>query len=170
MGSVLHLRKQLVAPPVALTVAGVRLRTFELPGDVSRWLALRDRAMQNESPKARSWSEADFHDEMVNKPWWRAERTWVAGKENHPRGNLIGTVTLALRKGKTASVPVVHWLLVDPDWRRRGIARMLVSHLERETWNKGWRELQLETHAGWSAAVAFYQSMGYAEVRDRSLR
>jgi GNAT superfamily N-acetyltransferase len=170
MGSVLHLRKQLVAPPVALTVAGVQLRTFELPGDVSRWLALRDRAMQNESPKARSWSAIEFHDEMVNKPWWRAEFTWLACDANHPHGTLIGAVTLAMRDGVSVRVPVIHWLLVDPVWRRRGIGRTLVSHLERAVWVAGWREVQLETHSGWSAAAASYQSMGYAPLWERSPR
>ena len=48
--------------------------------------------------------------------------------------------------------------------------RLLMSHLERAAWDAGWREVQLETHAGWSAAVAFYQSIGYAPVRDRSPR
>ena len=56
---------------------------------------------------------------------------------------------------------MVHWLLVDPRWRRRGIGRLLMSHLELAAWDDGWREMQLETHAGWAAAVAFYQSMGY---------
>jgi hypothetical protein len=40
--------------------------------------------------------------------------------------------------------------------------------LERAAWDAGWREVQLETHAGWSEAVAFYHSIGYAPVRDRS--
>jgi GNAT superfamily N-acetyltransferase len=170
MGSVLHLRKQLVAPPVELTMAGVRTRAFDLPDDMPHWLALRERAMADQLPKVRLWSEADFHDEMVNKPWWRADFTWLACDANHLRGNLIGAVTLAMREGKTASVPVVHWLLVDPAWRRRGIGRMLLSHLERAAWDAGWREVQLETHAGWSAAVAFYHSIGFAPLGERSKR
>jgi GNAT superfamily N-acetyltransferase len=170
MASVLHLRKQLVLPPVALPVPGARLRTFEIPEDVSRWLALRDRAMSNQLPAVRSWNESDFYVEMVNKLWWRAECTWVACDVNRPLGGLIGAVTLAMRKGKAASVPVVHWLLVDPASRRRGVGRMLMSQLERAAWDVGWRELQLETHAGWSAAVAFYQSMGYAPLGERSPR
>lgn len=67
-------------------------------------------------------------------------------------------------------MPVVHWLLVDPNYRRRGIGRLLMNCLERAAWDAGHRELQLETHAGWSAAVAFYQSIGYAPARDPSPR
>ena len=67
MASVLHLRKQLIAPPVALTVPGVHVRTFEMPDDMSRWLALRDRAMADQLPAVRSWTEADFTHEMVEQ-------------------------------------------------------------------------------------------------------
>jgi GNAT superfamily N-acetyltransferase len=141
-----------------------------MPDDVSRWLALRDRAMADQLPSVRSWTEADFHAEMVNKPWWRLDRTWLVLDAHELFGDFVGAVTLAMREGKLVSVPVVHWLLVDPTWRRRGIGSMLLSHLEKAAWDGGWCEVQLETHAGWSSAVAFYQSMGYAPLRERSPR
>jgi GNAT superfamily N-acetyltransferase len=75
-----------------------------------------------------------------------------------------------MREGAVCTIPVVHWLLVDPAWRRRGVGRLLMLHLELAAWHDGYREIELETHAGWGAAVAFYQSMGYAPVRDRSPR
>src|SRR5262245_31625516 len=82
MATVLHLRKELVASPVALDVPSVVVRSFRYPDDVSQWLALRERAMASEVPRARAWSVADFQAEMVHKPWWRAELTWlvVAGE------------------------------------------------------------------------------------------
>jgi GNAT superfamily N-acetyltransferase len=105
---------------------------------------------------------------MLTKPWWRTDCTWLA--VDVETAAPVGAVTLALREGRVATIPVLHWLLVDPVWRRRGIGRLLVSHLERAAWNDGWREIELETHAGWTSAVAFYQSIGYAPVRDRSPR
>jgi GNAT superfamily N-acetyltransferase len=196
MVSVLHLRKELIRPPVALSVPQVVLRTFELPDDVPNWLELRETAMADQVPQVRSWREDDFFSEMAGKSWWRRDRTWlaVAGGLRHTAdnrqafandlatpsqptnptraetGRIIGAVTLAMRAGPAVCVPVVHWLLVDPAWRRRGVGRMLVAHLERAVWDAGWREVQLETHAGWQAAVAFYQSIGYAPVRERSPR
>jgi GNAT superfamily N-acetyltransferase len=186
MATVLHLRKELVRPPVEALVRGVELRTMQLPGDISPWLALRERAMADEVPGVRSWNEDDFLAEMVNKPWWRSDRAWMAiagelrlggpATRRSPASGyggsnaLIGAVTLAMREGRAAIVPVIHWLLVDPAWRRRGIGRMLLAHLERAAWDPGWREVQLETHAGWSSAVAFYHSMGYAPLRERSPR
>jgi GNAT superfamily N-acetyltransferase len=105
---------------------------------------------------------------MQSKPWWRPEWTWLAIPLE--KAIPIGAVTLALREGAHSTIPVVHWLLVDPAWRRRRIGRLLISHLELAAWNNGWREVELETHANWTAAVAFYQSIGYAPVRDRSPR
>lgn len=191
--SILHFRRQLDAPPVAAEVPDICVRNMKLPDDIAAWLELRKGAMSAVSPGARLWSEHDFRTEMLSKPWWLPNHTWlaIAGEPCSPEeaaiaprpatrrspagdslstSSLVGSVTLAVREGSTRTVPVVHWLLVDPAWRRRGIARLLMQHLEQAAWNEGWREIELETHAGWPAAVAFYQSIGYELVRDRSPR
>jgi GNAT superfamily N-acetyltransferase len=191
--SILHFRKQLAAPPVVIEVPGIRVRTFVVPDDVEPWLALRKRATAEIAPPVRPWSNDDFRREMHLKPWWRADHTWLAiacnlrvagidkqrqhsGERSSPAIDsnesqaIIGAVTLALREGGSAIVPVVHWLLVDPAWRRRGVARSLMSQLELAAWHAGHREVQLETHAKWHPAVAFYQSIGYAPLRGRSPR
>jgi GNAT superfamily N-acetyltransferase len=168
MPSVLHFRRQLYRPPDAVEVPGICVRNISIPGDIAAWLALRDRAMADQTPRVRSWSKSDFFSEMQSKSWWRPERMWLAfSLETAPP---VGAVTLAMREGAAGTIPVVHWLLVDPAWRRRGVGRLLISHLEHAAWNDGWREIELETHAGWTAAVAFYHSIGYAPVRDRSPR
>jgi len=153
-----------------MDVRGIRVRHFKAPGDVAAWLPLRERAMAGEKPAARSWADDDFRREMLDKSWWRDEWTWLAIDDDAANGSIVGAVTLAVRAGSGGEVPVVHWLLVDPAWRRHGVGQMLMSHLERAAWDSGWREVQIETHAGWEAAVSFYQSMGYAAVRDESPR
>jgi len=168
MGSILHFRRQLYQPPDVADVADFSVRNISIPDDVAAWLALRDRAMAEQLPRVRPWSVSDFFSEMQSKPWWRPERMWLAFARE--AAFPIGAVTLALREGTISTITVVHWLLVDPAWRRRGVGRLLISHLELAAWNDGWREIELETHASWSAAVAFYQSIGYAPVRDRSPR
>jgi len=167
MSFVLHFRKQLTAPPVAVQAPGIYLRQFQIPADITPWLALRERAMESETPRARPWSSADFRAEMTEKSWWRTDRSWVASTDS---SDFVGAVTLAIRHGENATTPVVHWLLVDPSFRRCGIAKLLMSNLERAAWNDGHREVQLETHAGWKDACAFYQSIGYAALRERSSR
>src|SRR5262245_31118114 len=132
MSPVLHFRKHLSGPLDAAEVSGICLRNFGEAGDVAAWVALRDRAMAGESPRVRTWSEAVFVSEMQSKSWWRNDRTWVAiaGDLRSPDAEqIVGSVTLALRQGASATVPVVHWLLVDPGWRRRGVGRLLMSHL-----------------------------------------
>jgi GNAT superfamily N-acetyltransferase len=169
--SILHFRKQFAAPPVAIEVPGIHVRTFVAPDDIEPWLALRSRATADLSPPVRPWSTGDFRREMLDRAWWRGDHAWTAiAGDPRVANDLVGGVTLALREGSEATVPVVHWLLVDPAWQRRGIARMLMSHLETAAWHAGHREVQLETHAHWNAAVAFYQSIGYAPLRERSPR
>ncbi len=156
-------------PPDVAEMPGIRVRSFGEAEDISAWLSLRERAMADQTPRIRAWSEADFQSEMLGKSWWRADRCWVSA-ETKKDGGVVGAVVLAIREGNAKAVPVVHWLLVDPAWQRRGVGRLLMSHLELAAWNDGWREIELETHTGWAAAVAFYQSIGYAPVRDRSPR
>jgi len=190
--SILHFRRELDRPPAAVDVPDICVRNMRVPDDVTAWLELRDRAMADERPRARPWSDSDFHSEMLSKPWWRPTRSWVAiaGEPRSPdeagtaplpatrrspaidslnTSQLVGAVTLALREGASRTVPVVHWLFVDPAWRRRGIAHFLMQHLEKAAYDDGWRDIELETHAGWAAAVGFYQSIGYELVRDRSV-
>jgi GNAT superfamily N-acetyltransferase len=169
--SILHFRKQFAAPPAVVEVPGIRVRTYTATKDVQPWLRLRSRATAELSPPVRSWSTEDFRHEMLNKTWWRDDYTWLAeAGDSAVADSLAGAVSLALRHGTVATVPVVHWLLVDPAWRRRGIARLLMSHLETAAWHAGNREVQLETHAKWHAAIRFYQSIGYAPLRARSPR
>jgi GNAT superfamily N-acetyltransferase len=166
-GSVLHLRKELLVPPVERFVAGVEVRSIRVPEDIGAWLELRKRATAGLKPRVRDWTDDDFAAEMLENPWWREEASWIAAADD---SSIIGAVTLGVRTGSSRSVAIVHWLLVDPALRRRGVGRMLLSHLERAAWDAGWREIELETHAKWMEAVAFYHSMGYAAVRDRSPR
>ena len=167
MPSVLHLRKELIAPPVEHAVGGVEVRSIRVPGDLCAWLALRTRATAAMTPPVREWTSDDFAIEMLQKPWWREDASCVAVADD---SSIIGAATLAVRTGATRSVPVVHWLLVEPAWRRRGVGRLLMSRLERAALDNGCREIELETHMGWTEAVAFYHSIGYAAVGERSPR
>jgi GNAT superfamily N-acetyltransferase len=77
---------------------------------------------------------------------------------------ILGSVTLARRDSHTSSKPVVHWLMVDPRWQRRGIARLLLTTLEASVWDAGERQIWLETHSAWTKATQFYRAMGYRET------
>src|SRR3954471_14933321 len=78
MASVIHFRRQLLRPPDAVEVPGIYVRNFSMTEDVEPWLALRDRAMADQIPRVRKWSDVDFHSEMSSKSWWSVDHTWVA--------------------------------------------------------------------------------------------
>src|SRR5262245_9598209 len=120
MALILHFRKHLVSPPAAAVAPGFHVRTLQVSADVPKWLELRDCAMAGQLPAARPWSIADFRAEMTGNSWWRPDRSWVAVSDDTPGESVsfCGAVTLALREGAKQSVPVVHWLLVDPACRR----------------------------------------------------
>lgn len=139
------------------------VRTMAVPDDVPAWLALRERAIADLVPQPRAWLHADYAAEIFNKPWWKAERNWLAYAGASPQVP-VGAVTLAMRDAGERRTPVVHWLLVDPAWRRRGVGRVLMSYLENAAWDGGFKAVELETHSRWAAAVAFYQSIGYEPV------
>lgn len=170
MSSVSHLRKRLDAPPATFDLPGIAVRNIEVTTDVASWLKLRQRAIAWLKPAARSWTADDFQAEMASKSWWHAEHTWLAVADEVREPRLVGSVTLAARETSTETIPVVHWLLVDPVHRRRGIGRLLISHLEQAVWQAGWQEVQLETHVRWAAAAAFYHSIGYEPLRAPSPR
>jgi len=162
-------------------MAGVTVRTFADPADIAPWLALREAAFFAESRGVRHWANSDFHREFTLQSWWRPDWMWLAETSQasdritsprkgpdpdegsfRTRPALVGSVTLALRSGRLSQQPAaIHWLMVSPAWRRRGIARMLVSHLERTAWEAGYRTVCLETHSAWSAAAACYAALGY---------
>lgn len=166
MANVLHLYRTLHERPELQRLPGVGLRQFTGSNDVAIWLELRHRAFAREKVGVRQWTPAEFEAEFLAKPWWSPERLWFAEAETQQPGlpprYAIGTVALAFRGAGGAAQPVIHWLAVLPSWRRRGVARLLLAALEKSCWDAGYREIGLETHGAWTAAVRFYEQAGYA--------
>ncbi|MEX2559940.1 MAG: GNAT family N-acetyltransferase [Pirellulales bacterium] len=173
MATVLSLRRTLTERPRLPSVPGVRLRNYAGPADIETWLELRHRAFAREKVGVRRWDPSDFESEFLAKPWWSPERLWfaeaitprkVAGALRVPSAEAaeaIGTICLAQRGAGEHSRPAVHWLAVLPAWRRRGVGRLLLAALEAACWDAGHRQVFLETHAQWTAALRFYESHGY---------
>ena len=165
MTTVLQMMKHLDAEPRLASVDGVAVRAFR-HDDVDAWLSLRDRAFARERVGVRAWSETDFRREFLGRWWWRPEWMWLAEHDSGDDGTeLVGSVSLAMRGESDRAKPVVHWLMVAPRWRRRGVGRLLLSQSEQAAWAAGYREIWLETHARWEAAVKFYEALGYRAAR-----
>ena len=151
-----HLSRELLCQPSVRSVPGVVVRNYAGEQDVDAWLDLHRRSFASETPAVRIWTRADFDAEFLVKPWWSPDRMWFAQADG-----VVGSVTLALRGRKPAARPVVHWLMVVPEWRRHGLGRCLMATLEAACWRAGYRAISLQTHVGWTAAEAFYRTMGY---------
>jgi len=79
---------------------------------------------------------------------------------------VVGSVALALDTRQGAPWGSVRWLMVAPDWRRRGIGRLLMGQLERCCWEANVRDVRVETLSIWKPALHFYRRLGYVPRTD----
>jgi GNAT superfamily N-acetyltransferase len=157
---ILILRKHLAAVPADLEPsAGFVISRCEMD-DMDAWLALRHRAFAAETPPARTWEEADFLREFVGPYGVLLRPTWIARPTDGPADALCGAISLSPPVSRDHEA-AVHWLMVDPAWRRRRIGTLLLRTVESFCWQQGWRRLRLESHPGWVSAVEFYTRQGF---------
>ncbi len=157
---VLHLYRVLHRCPRPRPLPGVEVRPLR-PEDVEAWLALFEQAFQGLEPPVRRWNRDDFRRHLSAKPWWVPEHCLLAWTRQGGASRLLGSVVLAVYSLPETRLGAVHWLMVAPEFRRRGLGRALLAHLEHLAWNQGVRLLRVETHACWKEAVAFYRRLGY---------
>jgi len=107
--------------------------------------------MSNGAP----WSERSFRNE-INHP----NGTFVVAKDG---GKVVGYA------GSWFVVDEAHitTVAVDPDYRRRGIGRMLTIHLLDEAKAKGMACSTLEVRAGNEAAIKLYEQLGFVSTAKR---
>lgn len=79
--------------------------------------------------------------------------------ESRPR--LAGFI-IAHMEGRTAYIVTLD---VAYDFRRRGLARLLMAETESRARAAGAEEMALHVHTGNTAAITFYESLGYGRVR-----
>jgi len=128
--------------------------------------------------KTRPLTKADY-DEIVREidRWWGGPTTALA----HPMffyelgelarvveddGQIVGFLFGFLcPNGKTA---YVHLIGIHPDYRRRGVARMLYTTFEDDCRRAGLKLLKAITTLGNEASVSFHRALGWAssEVED----
>lgn len=157
MSKIVRFRKMLVAPPTPVAVEGICVRMFQNDADVTAWLELRCDAFAGVIAAGHAWTSADFDRQFRAKHWWSAERMWLAVTDTD---HIVGSVVLG-QSGRQDERALVGWLMVAPTFRRRGIGRLLLAMLEAAAWSQEKRELTLETHADWTAAMRLYEACGY---------
>ena len=96
------------------------------------------------------WSEQSFSDEINQNKLARYLIAEIAGKIAGYTG-----LWIILDEGHITNVAV------HPDYRRRGIARKLVSSLIEAAHTEGARSYTLEVRASNDSAISLYQSLGF---------
>lgn len=102
------------------------------------------------------WPERSFRFELTDNP---ASRCWVAELD----GRIVGMLVAWLM------VDEVHiaTLAIDPDFRRQGIAKSLLSHALRRLIEEGARSSFLEVRESNLAAREMYRKLGYQQTGRR---
>ena len=87
-------------------------------------------------------------------------------------GRVVGMCSLLLVTS-TAEGGRVGWVedvVIEPDWRGKGIGRLLMTELEAEAQRRKLSRLQLLADRTNEMAIAFYKRMGWAETQLICLR
>jgi ribosomal-protein-alanine N-acetyltransferase len=102
------------------------------------------------------WPERSFRFELTDNP---ASRCWVAEVDEKIVGMIV--VWLIVDEAHVATIAT------HPDFRRKGIAKMLLSHTLRKLIEQGARSSFLEVRASNLAAQELYRKFGYEETGRR---
>ncbi len=62
------------------------------------------------------------------------------------------------------NVAEIKRMFVEPAWRGRGVARVVLADLERRARTFGYRKLRLETGIRQPTAIGLYESAGYQRI------
>jgi ribosomal-protein-alanine N-acetyltransferase len=102
------------------------------------------------------WPERSFRFELTDNP---ASRCWVAEVNEKIVGMIV--VWLIVDEAHVATIAT------HPDFRRKGIAKKLLSHALRKLIEQGARSSFLEVRESNLAAQALYRKFGYEETGRR---
>ena len=101
------------------------------------------------------WSEKSVSAELTNPL-----SLWVVALDGERVAGYVGSQSV---QGEADMMNVA----VRPDYRRRGIAQGLVTHLVAQLAEKKVHSLALEVRASNRPAIALYEKLGFAQVGRR---
>ena len=132
-------------------------------------------AMESQVMGSDAWNAALVADELprVDRTWWAAYASGegpdagpAAGSEG--ASSARGTVLVGYAGGMVIDGQVqILKIGTDPAWRRRGIARQLISRVASDARDLGATTCSLEVRASNAGAQAFYESLGMHSIGKR---
>lgn len=159
------------APPECILLRerdpDVRIAPIELPRDAAMCIAFRRDSYRE------SFGSLDGCDEEMGVDGSRYLERLRARMAEVPEGNghvwhggdVIGQTEMRL--GDAPGTGYVNLFYLVPQWRHRGIGRMLHDHAVRVFTARGMRAIRLSVAQRNAAAMAFYQRLGWKRVGAR---
>jgi ribosomal protein S18 acetylase RimI-like enzyme len=92
---------------------------------------------------------------------------WLLASIWQEQGRIAANATLTRRAGE-ADAWLISNVAVHPNFRRRGIARILVEHALGEIRSQGGRNVYLQVDAANESAVRIYRELEFAEIGRRT--
>ena len=77
---------------------------------------------------------------------------------------MVGFAVVSVQRRRAGVAAYVNTIDVHPDYRRLGLARMLLTESERRAARGGATEISLHVHTGNVQAVRFYEACGYVRL------
>jgi len=155
-------------PQVGLP-AGYRFRAYQ-PGDEERWVALQRAA----EPYFEITDEL-FTEEFGGHRDQLADRMFFVVTEDEERDVIAGSATAWWQDDPAGDKPLglVHWVVVHPDHRGRGLSKAMMTHtMNRLTASHS--HAMLGTSSGRPWAIKVYLDFGFtpdpAELQNPAIR
>jgi ribosomal protein S18 acetylase RimI-like enzyme len=123
---------------------------------------------------ADEWGDRAPH-RIDHQAWVAEARAVLAGAQSlllvaTAGGLLVGTVRVDMGVRPFGAVAEVRRLVVTRDWRRRGVARLLMAAAEEHAQSQGAVDVRLTVVSANAAARRLYEQLGYGEFAVRYLK
>lgn len=125
-------------------------------------LALRPYEVGDEDAVVELWMRCDLVRPW-NDPRRDIERKLGVQSELFVVALQGGAIVGSVMAGFEGHRGWINYLAVDPAWRGRGIARVLMAHAERGLQSLGCPKVNLQVRVGNETALACYRRLGYAQ-------
>lgn len=127
-------------------------------------------AMESQVMGSDAWNAALVADELprTDRTWWAAYVAEDSGSDSANDGEAAGQKLVGYAGGMIVDGQVqILKIGTDPAWRRRGIARQLISRVASDARDLGATTCSLEVRASNTGAQAFYESLGMRAIGKR---
>lgn len=155
-----------VALPVRVehsTIALGEIRTFDPERDALRWLAQNNAAFADH-PEQGAWTERQL-DERLSEPWFDPSGFFLLEVD----GRLAASCWTKVHELHPDRFGEIYVIAVHPDFRGRGLGRMMVLHGLDAIRRKGVSSATLFVDESNVAARALYESLGFTLEREDCL-